>query len=69
MPEGMALENLAQLKEKADKLNKSDQSGSSIAAVFASEVDSSLTWKFMDWIRTVTKLPVFAKVSLTTSRY
>lgn len=64
MPDGMSLENLAPLKRKADEMVKSNKTQSGIAAVFANEVDSSLTWKFVDWLRTVTNLPIYVKVSI-----
>ena len=64
LPEGMSLENLAPLSRKADELSKSSKTESGIAAVFANEVDASLTWKFMDWLRTITSLPIFVKVIL-----
>lgn len=61
LPEGMTLENLLPLKRKADEMHKSDKTQSGIAAVFSNEVDASLTWKFVDWVRTVTRLPIFVK--------
>lgn len=58
----MSLENLAPLKRKADELVKSNKTQSGIAAVFANEVDASLTWDFVDWLRSITKLPIYVKV-------
>jgi (S)-2-hydroxy-acid oxidase len=36
--------------------------GSGLFKLFAKEVDDSLTWEFIPWLRTVTKLPIFVKV-------
>ena len=63
----MTLENLLPLKRKADEMHKSDKTQSGIAAVFSNEVDASLTWKFVDWVRTVTRLPIFVKVIILSS--
>jgi len=61
LPEGLALENLAALKKKHDRLAKDPEEGSGIAHVFVQEVDASLTWEFLTWLRTVTKLPIYVK--------
>lgn len=36
--------------------------GSGLFQLFAKEVDDSLTWEFIPWLKTVTKLPIFVKV-------
>lgn len=48
-------------KHSGKSFVKEDQRGLHIA-------DPSLTWDFVDWLRTVTKLPVFLKVNSATSR-
>ncbi len=63
LPEGLSLENLAPLKKKHDRLAKGEK-GSGIAHVFVKEVDAGLTWEFLNWVRTVTSLPIYVKVSL-----
>lgn len=55
------MENLAALKKKHDRLAKDPEEGSGIAHVFVQEVDASLTWEFLTWLRTVTKLPIYVK--------
>ena len=30
--------------------------------VFAKEIDASLTWEFVHWLRSVTRLPIWVKV-------
>eukprot|EP00892_Ulva_mutabilis_P005435 jgi/Ulvmu1/3263/UM151_0011.1 len=35
--------------------------GSALAAAFTSSIDASLTWDFLDWLRTVTSLPILVK--------
>ena len=37
-------------------------SSSHLVRVFQEQVDSSLTWHFIKWMRDVTKLPIFVKV-------
>jgi len=37
-------------------------SSSHIVRIFQEEVDASLTWEFVTWMREVTDLPVFVKV-------
>lgn len=56
----MHLENLLDLKKQSGGDNAA--TGSQIAATFVSHIDPSLTWEFVSWVRTVTKLPVFVKV-------
>lgn len=61
LPKELSLENLAPLKRKYDRLAKDTEKGSGIAHVFVKEVDASLTWEFLTWLRTVTSLPIFVK--------
>ena len=55
----MEISNLAGL-EKGNS-TKGDSS-SHIVRVFQEEVDASLTWGFVKWMRGVTQLPIFVKV-------
>ena len=62
----MQLENLVGLQKGNDGENKSsnseENSGSQIAATFVSHIDPSLTWSFVKWVRSITKMPVWVKV-------
>ena len=55
----MEISNLAGLQK--GKSMKGDSS-SHIVRVFQEEVDASLTWEFVRWMREVTDLPIFVKV-------
>lgn len=67
--------NLLPLAEKQRQQHGSGQlsqardsgQGSGLFQLFAKEVDDSLTWQFIAWLRTVTKLPIFVKVSVPDS--
>eukprot|EP00877_Chromochloris_zofingiensis_P012973 jgi/Chrzof1/792/Cz01g29010.t1 len=68
LPEGLVLSNLLPLVHhrvgdgQADTLQARDtDQGSGLLKLFADEVDDSLTWEFIPWLRTITKLPVFIK--------
>jgi hypothetical protein len=39
------------------------QEGSGLTAMFAKEVDDSLTWDFLPWMRSITRLPIMLKVA------
>ena len=45
------------------KGNTRGDSSSHIVRIFQEEVDASLTWEFVKWMREVTDLPIFVKVS------
>jgi hypothetical protein len=36
--------------------------GSGLTTLFAKEVDDSLTWDFIPWLRSITRLPIYLKV-------
>lgn len=36
--------------------------GSGLFELFAKEVDDSLTWEAIPWLRSITKLPIYIKV-------
>ena len=59
LPPGMEISNLSGLEK--DKEAKGGSS-SHIVRVFQEQVDASLTWEFVKWMRDVTKLPIFVKV-------
>lgn len=62
--------NLLPLAEKQQRQRGSGQlsqardssQGSGLFQLFAKEVDDSLTWDFIPWLRTITKLPIYVKV-------
>ncbi|MBZ0303500.1 MAG: alpha-hydroxy-acid oxidizing protein, partial [Anaerolineae bacterium] len=58
VPEGITLKNLTDfaLDHVADKVDDS-----SIAAYASSQIDPSLTWRDIDWLRSVTTLPILLK--------
>ena len=59
LPEGLSLPNLVGLA--ADAGVSAPLSGSSLARAFENNVDASLTWSFVGWLRSVTRLPLFVK--------
>jgi hypothetical protein len=60
--EGGAGEGEEAAAEAALMQARDTQYGSGLFRLFAGSVDDSLTWEFLPWLRTVTKLPVFVKV-------
>lgn len=58
LPEGLAVKNL--VSEDLDLLPKGN-GGSGLAEYIASLYDQSLNWKHVDWLRSITKLPVLIK--------
>ncbi len=58
LPEGLSVENL-----NAAGMGKVEGSSgaSGLAAYFSSMIDQSLNWKDIEWLRSVTKLPVLLK--------
>ena len=54
----MEISNLKGLEKGKGK----GDSSSHIVRIFQEEVDASLTWEFVTWMREVTDLPVFVKV-------
>ena len=79
LPDGLRLPNLDGLGAKAgvesdaksvaepgansDAAVHNAAPGSAIAQHFSDNIDASLTWSFMAWLRGVTSLPIFVKVS------
>eukprot|EP00243_Klebsormidium_subtile_P011910 TRINITY_DN6981_c0_g1_i1.p1 TRINITY_DN6981_c0_g1~~TRINITY_DN6981_c0_g1_i1.p1 ORF type:complete len:379 (-),score=103.07 TRINITY_DN6981_c0_g1_i1:388-1524(-) len=57
LPPGLTLKNFEGLD-----LGKMDQtSDSGLASYVAGQIDRSLTWKDIQWLQTITKLPIFVK--------
>ncbi len=79
LPDGLRLPNLdglgakagvgAHAKSVAEPVANSNAAvhntapGSAIAQHFSDNIDASLTWSFVAWLRGVTSLPIFVKVS------
>jgi hypothetical protein len=77
LPSNLELANLAPLarstpsSQRSGLLQARDTSqgsggggGSGLFQLFAKEVDDSLTWEFLPWVKSVTKLPVYVKVGV-----
>ena len=56
LPEGMRMENIAAAVEDID-----NEDGSMLSALAASRHDASFTWGDLDWVRSVTSLPIIIK--------
>ena len=61
----LAYENLKDLKPRARGSGKPHDkiSAAGTVHIFNSNMDDSLTWDFVTWVNSVTKLPVFVKVT------
>lgn len=58
LPEGMSLANFT--REGVGSMKKVN-GGSSLNAYVADQFDASLTWKDVEWLRGITKLPILVK--------
>jgi hypothetical protein len=59
----LAEKRAAQQPGSAELLDARDSSHSSgLFELFAKEVDDTLTWEAIPWLRTITKLPIYIKV-------
>lgn len=61
LPEGMGLANLTDLPGMDANQDLRGRAKSQIAQVFAAHLDAGLTWDFVTWLRSVTKLPILVK--------
>ena len=61
LPAGLTLSNLEGL-DNADADVAAPHPGSSLARAFERRMDASLTWAFVAWLRSATRLPIFVKV-------
>ena len=59
LPEGLYLKNLTSKMKELPKAAK--DAGSGLEAYVTSYFDSNLTWKDIDWLRSITKLPLIVK--------
>ena len=62
LPEGLELANL---RDAIAPLSRHQKEGSALFAWFASQVDASLTWRDIAWLRSLTRLPLLLKGILT----
>ncbi len=58
LPEGLSAINLIPSNDLGEKIG---QSGSGMGQAFTWMLDSSVTWKDVEWLRSLTKLPVIIK--------
>lgn len=58
----LAYENLRELSQRVQLHDRISAAGT--VNVFNTNMDDTLTWDFVQWVRTVTKMPVFVKVAL-----
>jgi 4-hydroxymandelate oxidase len=58
LPSGLAAVNLLPSNEHGEVIG---QSGAGMGQAFAWMLDASVTWKDIDWLRSLTKLPVILK--------
>lgn len=56
----LAYENLRELSLRIQPHDKISAAGT--VNIFNSNMDDTLTWNFVEWVRTVTKMPIFVKV-------
>jgi len=71
LPPGLRLANLEGLTDDAATADRSDASagagpstsdaGSRLAALFQRNIDASLTWSFVGWLKSQTRLPIWIK--------
>ena len=68
LPEPLTPVNLEGLKAPKESEASSHEKvpKSAIAAVFQKQIDPSLTWDFVPWVRSFCKLPILVKVGLVT---
>jgi 4-hydroxymandelate oxidase len=62
LPEGIALANFSD-RQYAEL--PADQSGSALTTYFASQLDPDIAWSDLDWLCSITKLPVAVKGIMT----
>jgi isopentenyl diphosphate isomerase/L-lactate dehydrogenase-like FMN-dependent dehydrogenase len=63
LPAGLELKNLDLLQRASRVTQARDaQEGSGLHKLFACEVDDSLSWDFIPWLRSITRLPIWLKV-------
>ena len=62
LPPDLELSNLRGLNQTTSEgMGGRHDDGSSLMRLFASEIDASLTWDFVPWLKTITRLPIVLK--------
>ncbi|GIL72800.1 hypothetical protein Vretimale_4489 [Volvox reticuliferus] len=61
LPPGLALRNLEYLSAGSTAQARDSADGSGLMRLFTAEVDDSLTWEFIPWLRSITRLPIIVK--------
>lgn len=61
LPPGLSLKMMERINQAAGKTDRETTEGSKFGQHFTSLIDTALTWEFIPWIKTVTKLPVLVK--------
>ena len=62
----LAYENLRELAPRIQPHDRISAAGT--VNIFNTNMDDTLTWDFVQWVRTVTNMPVFVKVTLFPSQ-
>jgi isopentenyl diphosphate isomerase/L-lactate dehydrogenase-like FMN-dependent dehydrogenase len=62
LPEGMQLVNLL---NELQEIKQSSEKVSALNVYFKDQIDASLTWKDIAWLRSITKLPIMVKGVIT----
>jgi hypothetical protein len=62
---GVQFANLAPYVGKVPQTTVADADGSGIASFFVNQIDATLTWSIVAWLKGITKLPIILKGILT----
>ncbi|KAL4525597.1 hypothetical protein Ndes2437A_g04047 [Nannochloris sp. 'desiccata'] len=61
LPSHLSLKMMERITKQAGHTEHQEANGSKFGRHFTSLIDDSLTWEFIPWIKTITKLPVLLK--------
>ncbi|KAJ9527343.1 hypothetical protein QJQ45_025608 [Haematococcus lacustris] len=61
LPRHLRLHNLELLSRGDEAQARQSKGGSGLSALFAGQMDAALTWDFIPWLRTITRLPIILK--------
>lgn len=65
LPEGMSLVNLMDALKQVGEDTEQKKQTSALNQYFQTQIDDSLTWKDVQWLKTITRLPILVKGILT----
>eukprot|EP01026_Neomeris_dumetosa_P050404 TRINITY_DN44194_c0_g1_i8.p1 TRINITY_DN44194_c0_g1~~TRINITY_DN44194_c0_g1_i8.p1 ORF type:complete len:284 (-),score=29.22 TRINITY_DN44194_c0_g1_i8:227-1078(-) len=66
LPAGLWMKNADIIPEVREAQKRGQEVGGSfLASTFKEQIDASITWELIPWLRTITKLPIFVKGILT----